>query len=238
MGTDPQSNQLLRSNLRDGRSILGLGKTRLRPMYEILSEFFNCLDASIRLLQLRGLMPSFTNLCPKIKCLTDRISHLAQLKFVLPKVVEITKVLVKDGITNNMKPDLRVTMKVDAVENDDKLKYEGGGHMHLRRAFHHRLGEISKSHLEGYEILEENSAPNHSIVQSNICIKIRLSVSLSSSPEALTGVHTVKQPEAFKISHQGDATAEALIEFYHDSGSMIKYHKNLTAKGYRALIYR
>ncbi|RXH86989.1 hypothetical protein DVH24_028489 [Malus domestica] len=27
------------------------------------------------------------------------------------------------------------------------------------------------------------------------------------------------------------------IEFYHDSGSMIKYHKNLTAKGYRALIY-
>ncbi|XP_048430042.1 serine carboxypeptidase-like 20 isoform X2 [Pyrus x bretschneideri] len=27
------------------------------------------------------------------------------------------------------------------------------------------------------------------------------------------------------------------IEFYHDSGSMIKYHMNLTAKGYRALIY-
>ncbi|RXH86986.1 hypothetical protein DVH24_028486 [Malus domestica] len=239
MGTDPQSNQRLRSNLRDERSILGLGKTRLRPMYEILSEFFNCLDASIRLLQLRGLMPSFTNLCPKIKCLTDRFLFnllFGLLKFVLPKVVEITKVLVKDGITNNMKPDLRVTMKVDAVENDDKLKYEGGGHMHLRRAFHHRLGEISKSHLEGYEILEEtlpqpfNCAEQHMHQDTIKC-------SLSSSPEALTGVHTVKQPEAFKISHQGDATAEALIEFYHDSGSMIKYHKNLTAKGYRALIY-
>ncbi|KAM1106926.1 hypothetical protein ACFX2B_003702 [Malus domestica] len=135
-----------------------------------------------------------------------------------------------------MKPDLRVTMNVDVVENDDKLKYEGGGHMHLRRAFCHRLGEISKSHPEGYEILEEtlpqpfNCAEQHMHQDTIKC-------SLSSSPEALTGVHTVDQPEAFKISLQGDATAEALIEFYHDSGSMIKYHKNLTAKGYRALIY-
>ncbi|KAJ6814247.1 serine carboxypeptidase 1 [Iris pallida] len=27
------------------------------------------------------------------------------------------------------------------------------------------------------------------------------------------------------------------IEFYHDAGSMIKYHKNLTSQGYRALIF-
>ncbi|KAJ0113641.1 hypothetical protein Patl1_03120 [Pistacia atlantica] len=27
------------------------------------------------------------------------------------------------------------------------------------------------------------------------------------------------------------------IQFYHDAGSMIKYHKNLTARGYRALIF-
>ncbi|KAM1660849.1 hypothetical protein COP2_003856 [Malus domestica] len=151
MGVDPQSNQRFRSDLRDERSILGPRKTRLRPMYEILSEFFDCLDAAIRLLQLRGLMPSFTNLRPKIECLTDRrftISHLAQLKFVLPKVIEITKVLVKDRITNNMKSDLRVTMNVDAVENDNKSKYDGGGHMHLRRAFRHQLGEISKSQPE------------------------------------------------------------------------------------------
>ncbi|KAM1212120.1 hypothetical protein ACFX13_003810 [Malus domestica] len=96
-------------------------------------------------------MPSFTNLRPKIECLTDRrftISYLAQLKFVLPKVIEITKVLVKDRITNNMKSDLRVTMNVDALENDNKSKYEGGGHMHLRRAFRHQLGEISKSQPE------------------------------------------------------------------------------------------
>ncbi|KAL8516539.1 hypothetical protein ACS0TY_014979 [Phlomoides rotata] len=28
------------------------------------------------------------------------------------------------------------------------------------------------------------------------------------------------------------------IKFYHDAGSMIKYHKDLTSQGYRALIYR
>lgn len=28
------------------------------------------------------------------------------------------------------------------------------------------------------------------------------------------------------------------IIFYHDAGSMIKYHKNLTARGYQALIFR
>ncbi|KAM1003448.1 hypothetical protein ACFX2C_003769 [Malus domestica] len=125
-----------------------------------------------------------------------------------------------------MKPDLRVTMNVDVVENDDKLKYEGGGHMHLRRAFCHRLGEISKSHPEGYEILEEtlpqpfNCAEQHMHQDTIKC-------SLSSSPEALTGVHTGFSWEL----------CTSRIEFYHDSGSMIKYHKNLTAKGYRALIY-
>ncbi|GKC79770.1 serine carboxypeptidase 1, partial [Tanacetum coccineum] len=28
------------------------------------------------------------------------------------------------------------------------------------------------------------------------------------------------------------------IRYYHDAGSMIPYHKNLTARGYRALIFR
>ncbi|CAN6688425.1 unnamed protein product [Malus baccata var. baccata] len=96
-------------------------------------------------------MPSFTNLRQKIERFT--ISHLAQLKFILPEVIEIMKVLVKDGRTIDIKADLCVTMNVDTVENDDKLKYEGGGHMHLSRAFCHRLREILKFHHD--EILEE-----------------------------------------------------------------------------------
>ncbi|KAL6278611.1 hypothetical protein ACE6H2_022212 [Prunus campanulata] len=45
---------------------------KLPEKYEILSEFFNGLDTSIRLLRLRGLKPSFSNICPQIECLTDR----------------------------------------------------------------------------------------------------------------------------------------------------------------------
>ncbi|BFG33779.1 hypothetical protein CerSpe_200530 [Prunus speciosa] len=41
-------------------------------LYEILSEFFNGLDTLIRLLPLRVLKPSFSNICPQIECLTDR----------------------------------------------------------------------------------------------------------------------------------------------------------------------
>ncbi|CAN6544995.1 unnamed protein product [Malus baccata var. baccata] len=179
---------------------------KLPEKYEILSEFFDCLDASIRLLRLRGLMPSFTNLRPKIECLTDRrftISHLAQLKVVLPEVIEITKVLVKDERTSDMKPDLRVTMNVDAVENDNKLKSEGGGHMHLRRAFRHRLGDISKSHPEGYEIPEETLPPPLNFAEQHMHPDT-IKCSLSSSPEALTGAHTVEQPEASKTYLQSD----------------------------------
>lgn len=38
----------------------------------MLAEFFDCLDSSIRLLRLKGSMSSFTNISPKIECLTDR----------------------------------------------------------------------------------------------------------------------------------------------------------------------
>lgn len=43
--------------------------------------------------------------------------------------------------------------------------------------------------------------------------------------------------------HQADVSGTwelctTRIRFDHDAGSMIKYHKNLTSRGYRALIYR
>lgn len=76
-------------------------------------------------------------------------SHLAQLKFIFPEAIEIKKVLVKNEKTNCLKPDLHVTLNVDAVENDE-LKSEGGGHMHLRSAFRERLADISEFHPEVY----------------------------------------------------------------------------------------
>ncbi|KAK8654368.1 hypothetical protein V6N13_128337 [Hibiscus sabdariffa] len=46
-------------------------KEKLR-VYGILCGFFNGLDFAIRLLKLKGSMPTFTNVCPKVECLTDR----------------------------------------------------------------------------------------------------------------------------------------------------------------------
>ncbi|CAN6585242.1 unnamed protein product [Malus baccata var. baccata] len=48
-----------------------------RDLFEILGEFFNDLHTSIRLLRLRGLKPSFSNIYSQIECLTDSDPDMA-----------------------------------------------------------------------------------------------------------------------------------------------------------------
>lgn len=38
----------------------------------MLAEFFESLDSALRLLRLKRSKSTFTNICPKIECLTDR----------------------------------------------------------------------------------------------------------------------------------------------------------------------
>ncbi|XP_054802581.1 CDT1-like protein a, chloroplastic [Prosopis cineraria] len=130
---------------------------KLPEKYEILGEFFDSLDSSIRLLHLKGSTTTFTNICPKIECLTDRRfthSHLAQLKYILPEALVIKKVLRLDERTSCMKPDLYVTINRDAKESDSKLLSEGGS-VSLRKLFRTRLRDFYKSHPEVDEIPEE-----------------------------------------------------------------------------------
>ncbi|KAK0592847.1 hypothetical protein LWI29_026516 [Acer saccharum] len=73
--------------------------TKLPEKYRQLCKFFNSLDSAIRLLKLKRSMSTFTNISPKIECLTDRrfsYCDLAQLKFLLPEAIEIKKVLMFD----------------------------------------------------------------------------------------------------------------------------------------------
>ncbi|KAF2286608.1 hypothetical protein GH714_022810 [Hevea brasiliensis] len=58
--------------------------------------------------------------------------HLAQLKFILPEAIEINRVLMFDERTSCMKPDLHVTVNVDAIECESNLKSESKN-MHLRK---------------------------------------------------------------------------------------------------------
>ncbi|KAK4281258.1 hypothetical protein QN277_012777 [Acacia crassicarpa] len=125
---------------------------KLPEKYEILGEFFDSLDSSIRLLHLKGSSTTFTNVCPKIECLTDRRfthSHLAQLKYIFPEALVVKKVLRFDERTSCMKPDLHLTL------NPDSMLLSEGGSVSLRKLFRTRLRDFYESHPEVDEIPEE-----------------------------------------------------------------------------------
>ncbi|KAK7303747.1 hypothetical protein RJT34_14661 [Clitoria ternatea] len=130
---------------------------KLSKKFELLGEFFDSLDSSIRLSRLKGSMASFTNVSAQIERLTDRRfthGHLAQLKYVLPEAIVLKKVLVFDERTSCMKPDLHISINPEAVESDTKLLTQHGS-MPLRKLFRTRLRDFCESHPECDEIPEE-----------------------------------------------------------------------------------
>ncbi|KAB1217402.1 CDT1-like protein a, chloroplastic [Morella rubra] len=132
----------------------------LPERYEILAKFFDNLDSSIPLLRLK----SSANICPKVECLIDRrFSHsqLAQIKFIMRHEIKIKRVLAFDERTSCMFPDLHISINVDAIKNDAKLKSESGN-LHLRKIFQARLADFSKSHPEVLQKLGRNDAENAS----------------------------------------------------------------------------
>ncbi|KAK9282659.1 hypothetical protein L1049_010879 [Liquidambar formosana] len=151
------ASRLSESPVVESKNADGGGPIKLPEKYEMLATFFNSLDCSIRLLQLKGSTSSFSNICPKVEALTNRRfshSHLAQLKFILPEAIAIKKILTLDERTSCMKPDLHVTLKAHAVECDGKMKF-GSGNLHMRKVFCSRLLDFFNAHLEGDEIPEE-----------------------------------------------------------------------------------
>ncbi|XP_009354930.2 CDT1-like protein a, chloroplastic [Pyrus x bretschneideri] len=194
-------------------------KTRVRrsvqlpEKYEMLGEFFNCLDISIGRLRKKGLKSNFTNISPVIEHLTDRrftYTHLAQLKFILPEVIEIKKMVVWDEKTSRRKPDLHISMNIHAVPNDGKLKSEGGGIMRLRKAFRKRLADISKSYPEDYEIPEEILPYPFNHVKEHMHSDTVKFPASSSPGEVLSSVCTVKQAAVSTICLQGDAIPDEM----------------------------
>ncbi|WVZ84146.1 hypothetical protein U9M48_031207 [Paspalum notatum var. saurae] len=110
----------------------------LPESYEMLCEFFNCLESSTRLLCMKG---RFT------------YSHLAQLKYIMPEAIVINKILLRDDTTCCMKPDLQVNLVVGAVESVKKQNGETS-YSALRRIFRQRLVDFFKEHPEGGDIPE------------------------------------------------------------------------------------
>ncbi|KAL4377482.1 hypothetical protein GQ457_02G003760 [Hibiscus cannabinus] len=136
----------------------GVGPDKLPEKYETLCGFFVSLDSAIRLLKLKGSMPTFTNICPKVECLADRrfsLGQLAQLKHILPEAIEIDRILIFDERTSCMKPDLQVRIIPDAIDCGVRSESETKN-LNLRRVFRARLVDYFKAHPEGGEIPEED----------------------------------------------------------------------------------
>ncbi|KAK7268281.1 hypothetical protein RIF29_20977 [Crotalaria pallida] len=194
---------------------------KIPEKYQILCDFFHSLDASIRLLQIKGKMPSFTNIVPKIECLSDRRfthGHLAQLKFILPEAIVIKKVLVFDERMCCTKPDLHVTINRGVIESDAKPKCESKA---LRELFCTKLGEFCESHPEGVEI-PEGELPEPFNRPKQDCLSDILKTPSSTHPPTVlssrmldddivdyTGDHTEPANREKKLSVPVQASVEA-----------------------------
>ncbi|KAK8711642.1 hypothetical protein V6N13_146917 [Hibiscus sabdariffa] len=173
---------------------------KLPEKYEILCEFYNSLDSAIRLLRSKGSMPTFTNISPKIECLTDRrfsYGHLAQLKHILPEAIEIKRMLVFDEMSSCMKPDLHVSIILDAIEFGDNSKSETKN-LKLRKVFRARLVEYSKAHPEGDEIPEEDLPEPFNQPKQNLQLNM-IKRPLASDASAVQGevIQEEVQPQPF-----------------------------------------
>ncbi|URE30747.1 DNA replication initiation protein [Musa troglodytarum] len=174
--------------------------------YELLCEFFNCMESSLRLLRLKGSMSTFPNISTSIQSLMDRrftYVRLAQLKHIMPEVIMIKKVLLHDETTCCIKPELQVTLQVDAVAKNIKGKSESGYSI-LRAVFRERLVEFSKTHPQGDEVPEEQLPhpfnPTKLSVHKSANINDNPSSAKSSSSAALQQQFLVPShmPQSFK----------------------------------------
>lgn len=114
------------------------GEVKLPDKYKIISEFFDCMNCSFRLLTLCKKLPTFQNISTQVEVLTKRkfmYSHLAQIKYILPEAIQIEKTLVHDKKTLCMKPDMKITLLFDVVEGH----HEQSDFLALHQLFASRL---------------------------------------------------------------------------------------------------
>ncbi|EOX94483.1 CDT1 A, putative [Theobroma cacao] len=179
---------------------------KLPEKYEILCEFFDSLDSAIRLIKLKGSMPTFTNISPKIECLTERrfsFGHLAQLKHILPEVIEIKRMLIFDERTSCMKPDLHISIIVDAIDCGDKSK-SGTKNLNVRRVFRARLADFLKAHPEGDDIPEDDLPEPFNRLKQNLRLNMIKGPISFSSDESSTDSLTEQQ----SLTGQGEVIQE------------------------------
>ncbi|XP_062160162.1 CDT1-like protein b isoform X3 [Alnus glutinosa] len=110
--TPEKTNEPLHTKFKDG-------DVNLPDKFKIISEFFDGMNCSFRLLSLCKRLPTFQNISTQVEVLTKRkftYSHLAQIKYILPEAIQIEKILVHDKKTLCMKPDMKIGLLFDVVK--------------------------------------------------------------------------------------------------------------------------
>ncbi|GLJ32858.1 hypothetical protein SUGI_0661870 [Cryptomeria japonica] len=134
---------------------------KIPEKYSGLAEFFDAMEAAIRLLRLRKTISTFGNICPQVEAMTHRQfmhAHVAQMKFILPEGLLLEKILVHDEKTLCMKADLKISLLRDALNSVKERQVFGFASKvntsNLRKTFHTRLVEFVQSHPEGDDVPE------------------------------------------------------------------------------------
>ncbi|KAM7479559.1 hypothetical protein LguiA_027772 [Lonicera macranthoides] len=183
----------------------------LPEKYRALSEFFDRMICSMRLLSLCKRKPTFENICSQVEVLTRRkfsYRHLAQIKFILPEAVQTDRILIHDEKTMCMKPDMKITLLIDVVEGHR----EQSTYIALHQEFDARLFNFFSTHPEALEIPEaELPEPfnGRSIVATTDSLPVALSTESlpnSSDTELLNYSHL--HPSFTKHFSQRDGAAE------------------------------
>ncbi|KAF5185826.1 Cdt1-like protein a chloroplastic [Thalictrum thalictroides] len=127
---------------------------KLPERYEVMTKFYDYMQTTIRLLKSKGTMRSFTNISPGVETLSGRrftYTHLAQMKYILPEAIELSKVNLVDEHTRCTRSDIEVSLLTDAIKAEGKGK-AGIGYCYLSKVFHKRVREFVQTHSEGDEI--------------------------------------------------------------------------------------
>ncbi|CAL9144719.1 unnamed protein product [Musa hybrid cultivar] len=121
---------------------------KLPEKYEMLCKFFDSMVTSIRLLQGRSFTPTFAKILTMSQILAERsftYAHLAQSMYIMPEAIMIKKVVLHDETTCCVKPELQITLQVDAVA--ENINGESGSkYSILTKLFRERIVDFYNGH--------------------------------------------------------------------------------------------
>ncbi|KAK1303786.1 CDT1-like protein b [Acorus calamus] len=143
----PRTHQMRKIIFTETSSDKHVPQVELPEKYKKLTDFFNRMETSVRLLRLRKKLTNFENISRQVEVLTKRkflYSHLAQIKYIFPDALKIEPVLVHDERSLCMKPDMKITLLLNVADD----RSNGLLSLAYCKAFHEKILEFYNAHPE------------------------------------------------------------------------------------------